>query len=134
MRDVAKFFITIVVWIICGMIAVGPMIDAGLSSGGVLLAIVALIAAFSTTNMFWSNGEDKDEKAETSKQKRSSSDVDPQVQLLLSLMDDNERAEMKARLQDHLLDDSTARLRDDGEIPTSLESLLEDIPHQANNR
>lgn len=127
-QDIGKFLLTLVVWVICGFVAVFPMFNEGISSGAVMVIVIALIAAVGATSVLWGDGDETDTDIKTAQEKRKRDETMPQVDLLLSMMDEDERAAFKDELKRRVLDERTARLSDDGEVQ-SLDALLDEKHH-----
>lgn len=132
MKDFGRFLLTLFIWAIIGAIGISSFIDEGITSGGVILVVILLSFGTGLTNILMGQGSSSSSKADETammeKPKRTGADVD-KTELLLSMMDDDERAAFKAALQQRILD-STARLSDDvrsdGEVDIeTLEELLQ---------
>ena len=138
-KDIIQGIITLFIWAVCGVIAIGVNVDA-VSFWGAIVAIVALSMAMGATAVIWGDGESDftDEGAASGaenddyyREKRKRGAGDTKAEMLLALMDEDERQAFKQALQQRMLE-SSARLGDDGEInTTTLESLLQsDQEHQ----
>ncbi len=132
-KEIIKGIITLFIWSVCGAIAIAVNVDV-VSFWGAILAIVALAMATGTTGMIWT-GDENDNAAgalgravnnDDYREKRKRGNGDTKAEMLLALMDEDERQAFKQALQQRMLE-SSARLGDDGEIDTpTLEALLND--------
>ena len=132
-KEIIKGIITLFIWSVCGAIAIAVNVDV-VSFWGAILAIVALAMATGATGMIWT-GDENDNAAgalgravnnDDYREKRKRGNGDTKAEMLLALMDEDERQAFKQALQQRMLE-SSARLGDDGEIDTpTLEALLND--------
>lgn len=133
MKDFGRFLLTLFIWAIIGAIGFASFIDEGITSGAVILVVILLSFGTGLTNILMGQGSSDNHRpnedgSALEKPKRTGADVD-KTELLLSMMDEEERAAFKAALQQRILD-SAARLSDgvrsDGEMDIeTLENLLQ---------
>ncbi|MEO0561131.1 MAG: hypothetical protein AAF125_03405 [Chloroflexota bacterium] len=128
----ARLIATALIWAIVGIIAILSIVIPGeMSSGAVILTALGLIFAHASTNSVW-KGERTDEKQAEPIAKRKRGDGETKVDVLMSMMDDDEREAFKQALQSRILGD-VSRLADhedvigdDGELSLDdLDALLE---------
>lgn len=106
----AKAMATVVTWLILGGIIISAMLAAELDSITLLiLAMMLLLAALGTTQFIWTH-----RLSEDTKRKNESTQQDNRLALLVELMDEDEREQLKHRLMNEL--------EGDGEV-LSLEDL-----------
>ena len=135
MGDIGKTLSTIAVWAALGLIAMMAVIDNS-SMTGMWVALGAMLTALAATVVIWVVAEAVkkpnapksarqlgDDLRAAEKAKRQPGD---RLNLLLELMDDDEREAFKETLKQRIMDDM--RLNDEGELDyhTTLEDLLDD--------
>ena len=130
MSDIHKTIVTVSIWIAVGLIDFGVALS-NIEQGNALgwPFMLPLVIALISTLFIWTvptilEGRVNTAARSDQKPKRSSGDM---MALLMELMDEDERAAFKQKLQQRLLRD--VGYIDDGEIPDehiSLESLMQD--------
>ena len=125
-----RMFVTIMMWISIAVTEFGIAIYGAVSKRDITLPLmIPLIIAFLGTLAIWvipeylaSRSAPESTHADSSKTKRQGVD---KLSLLLELMDDEERAAFKKRLERQVLEE--ANVGEDGELPdegNTLESLF----------
>jgi len=127
--NLARMVVTTVIWIVCALVVVMSSIFGNVSE----IAVVApLIAATIGTLVVWTAGEtstsrqplaarDDHEKAKRGAQ------GDARIHMLLELMTPEEREAFKETLKAQVMGDLRRGMPfDDGEMPSSVASLLDD--------
>jgi hypothetical protein len=132
-RDIIRLLVTGFIWLMVGIIGVLSIAIPGeMTSGAVIVTALGLIFAYATTRNIWqvearTTRSERTRERIYEKPKRGAGET--KADLLLSLMDDDEREAFKRALQERVLR-GTSRLADDGEIETdsvtleTLEALL----------
>jgi len=129
-REFIQALVTAFIWLVCGIVAVS-------ASDNFIVVAVALAMATGATGMIWGDNDSSLDEAigkavsGEGSGKRKRGEGDTKAEMLLALMDDDERQAFKRALQQQMLE-SSARLSDDGEIEnaTTLEELLKSDNHR----
>jgi hypothetical protein len=130
-RDTVRLIASMFIWAVIGLIPLLSLaIAEEIAAPVAWITLFGMAFAYAATRQIWNLGGEEDEKKQSGdyagKRKRGSGDT--KADMLLALMDDDEREAFKEALKQRMLD-SSARLSDDGEIEsefdvTSLEALL----------
>lgn len=134
MQDWARIGLTGFVWATVGATLIVALNMAGdVTAGVVVMTLIGFAFATHTSRVIWGLTEQQTaNKAEPiAKRKRTAPNS---TELLLDLMDDDEREAFKHALAERVLARAD-RLRDadDGELPVGLDDLL-DTPHDTHHR
>jgi hypothetical protein len=90
-----------------------------MTSGAVIITLMGLIFAYATTRNLWREeqpqGDRLARRREVLGEKRKRGQGDTKAEMLLALMDDDEREAFKHALQEQMLR-GASRLSDDGEL------------------
>ncbi len=119
MNTKLRFIATTLIWMMVSFVSVMSIaIPGSMTSGAVILTLIGMILAYATTRTLWQAEEaekiiEADQRIRHGKRKRGSGDS--KAEMLLSLMDDDEREAFKRALQEQMLQGAN-RLRDDGEL------------------
>jgi hypothetical protein len=125
-RHIGRFLATAFIWA-----AGAGIIDLsthGMNTFGTVVVVgLVLLFAFLTSRSIWYERVPlTDDVTRHEKRKRTTFSESPnKTDMLLALMDDNEREAFKEALKQRVLD-SVSRLSDDGEIPVAFDDLLRD--------
>lgn len=120
---------TTLIWIIFGAVSIVTIVADDVASNDVPVIFLAAFAAVLSTAAVWSfaseqmnamHARNHATQSNDEKQKRGEGD-DPRIALLLSLMDEHEKADLKQRLMDELRNDNvelplSALMDSDGEL------------------
>jgi hypothetical protein len=100
---------TIVIWIAFGMAVMGTGLGNEANIFTTLIALISALAAFGATGLVWVYGS-RDMQPQTSEKSKRESDA--RTELLLQLLDDDERESLKHRLRgEDYMDESPNHLR-----------------------
>jgi hypothetical protein len=122
MNNILRVMVTAWVWVMVTVLGiVSIVVPGGMTVGAVFITLLGLSFAYATTRGIWRLGdEDEDndqleQRREVLGEKRKRGTGDTKTDMLLALMDDDEREAFKRALQDQMLR-GAARLNDDGEL------------------
>lgn len=125
MRDIGRFLLTGFIWAVVGLIGI-VAVNTGVGFGSVVIIALGLTFAYVTTRSLWGLENNNSDDASTSQRKRKRHEIQSEkIDMLMAMMDEDEKTAFKAALKQRLLD-STTRLSDDGEAPVALSDLLDD--------
>ncbi len=130
MNNILRLVVTAIVWVmVTALGSISIIIPGEMTSGAVYITLLGLIFAYATTRSLWRVEQPQQDRLKKSRElgaeKRKRSTGDTKADMLLALMDDDEREAFKQALQARLLQGAT-RLRDDGELD-DIEVPLEDL-------
>lgn len=121
MNTIWRLGVTAWVWVMVTVLGIVSIaIPGGMTSGAVFIVLMGLVAAYASTKAIWGLRDDDDEnrvaqRREVLGEKRKRGAGDTKAEMLLALLDDDEREAFKRALQAQVLR-GAGRLRDDGEL------------------
>jgi hypothetical protein len=124
LRHIGRFLATACIWVVSFGVTVGVIefVTHGMNViGAAIIVVLALTLAFLIT---LSLRHERTPITDDEKRKRTTFSESPnKTDMLLALMDDDEREAFKEALKQRMLD-SVSRLSDDGESPVAFDDLL----------
>lgn len=138
MNNTLKLMVTAWVWVMVTVLGIVSIaIPGGMTSGAVIIVLMGLIFAYATTRNLWKTEDEQVTRRELRREvlgeKRKRGAGDTKAEMLLALMDDDEREAFKQALQDQMLR-GAARLRDDGELDDDEVPLADLLAEQERRR
>jgi len=121
MNTIAKTIITLVMVTILGVISLMTILEAGagFSLGEIILAIAPMGLALGTIKTLWVESRSSSDEGQYEKAKRNSSHSN--FDLLMEMMDEEEREAFKETLKRRVLNQMSSSM--DGELPADSETL-----------
>lgn len=137
--QISKMAATALIWIICGLIVIFGVVDVNSNYTDTVI-VAPLIAALIGTGIIWMPdiiraSQEGASSSQTGKSKRRPSG-ESRYDLLMQMMDSDEREAFKAALRQRVLDDASygrSRYGEDGELPmdaNALSDFIDDAPRR----
>jgi hypothetical protein len=132
-KDITRLIATLIVWGAASGISVTSLVMAEASA--VWICLIALLAAAIATSELWKQQHSEpviEIERTMGKAKRTEADAVQRLGMMLDLFDEDERREIKDRLREKILRESS--YGGDGELPADAESLESLLSSQRRSR